>query len=120
MCFPKLASIGSYTFNYCYSLKNVTLPYNATSIGTSFFNPCYNLREIVIPQSVTSIAANAFANNYVMTSMKFTRSTPPTAVADSFSSLNDDCIIYVPSGRLSAYKSAANYPDSSTYTYVEY
>ena len=45
---------------------------------------------------------------------------PPIAINSSFTDIPTDCIIYVPQGSLSAYKSASNYPNPNTYTYVEY
>jgi hypothetical protein len=48
-------------------------------------------------------------------------STTPPTVSNKYewSSVQTDCIIYVPTGSLEAYTSAANYPSSSTYQYKE-
>jgi hypothetical protein len=52
--------------------------------------------------------------------LRFNSATPPTvANSNAFSNLQSTCIISVPTGKLSAYTSAANYPSSSTYTYIE-
>jgi hypothetical protein len=37
----------------------------------------------------------------------------------TFANIPTDCVIVVPTGTLSAYTSATNYPDSATYTYIE-
>ena len=49
------ANIGSYAFNYCYSLSSITIPSSVTSIGTNAFRYCYSLASVVIPSGVTSI-----------------------------------------------------------------
>lgn len=56
-----------------------------------------------------------------MESIKFTSTTPPTvSSSNTWNSIPTSCIIYVPTGTLNAYKTATNYPNPSTYTYVEY
>lgn len=56
-----------------------------------------------------------------MKSIKFHRDSPAGCQSSSaWTNIPTTCIIYVPTGSLAAYTSAANYPDSSTYTYEEY
>lgn len=55
-----------------------------------------------------------------MKSIHFLPTTPPTvAEANAWTNLPTDCTIYVPTGTLADYTTAANYPDPATYTYVE-
>jgi hypothetical protein len=56
-----VTSIGTSTFNTCYSLQSIVIPSSVTSIGTSAFQSCYSLQSIVIPSSVTSIGTSAFS-----------------------------------------------------------
>ena len=116
-----MTSIGSNAFYYCYSLSAVTIPDSVTSIGDNAFQNCYSLSSVTIPDSVTDIALNAFNGCNGLAKITFCSDTPP-AVANSyvFYGIPTDCKIYVPQGSLSAYTSAQNYPDSSTYTYIEY
>ena len=115
-----VTSIGNSAFNYCYALTDITIPGTVTSIGSNAFYYCFALASITIPSLVTSIASKAFQYCYGLGSIHFKPTTPPTVDAsDAFSNLPTDCIIYVPTGTLSAYTSATNYPSSSTYTYVE-
>ena len=138
-----VTSIGMSTFQNCYSLSSITLPDNVTSIGNSAFRSCYSLSSIIIPDNVTSIGSYAFQNCYNLSSITisdgvtsigstvfskcygvahlyFLPTTPPSVSnSNAFSGIPTDCVIHVPVGSLSAYTSAANYPSSSTYTYVE-
>ena len=89
-------------------------------IGTYAFDSCYSLASITIPSGVTSIGSNAFSNDYGLGEIHFKPTTPPTcANSNAWTNLQTDCVIYVPTGSLSAYTSATNYPSSSTYTYIE-
>ena len=57
---------------------------------------------------------------YGLKELHFKPTTPPAvANANAFTGLPTDCVIYVPTGKLSAYTSAQNYPSSASYTYVE-
>ena len=108
------------SFGYgCTSLQSVSLPDSITQIGAQAFRNCYSLASVTIPQAVTSIAANAF-NACQLGEIHFKPTTPPTFAANTvFGNIPTDCKIYVPTGTLSDYTSAANYPSSSTYTYIE-
>ncbi len=120
ICLPYgLDEIGNYGV-YNPSVKTAQIPNTVTSLGTSVFNGCYGLSSLIIPSSVTSIGATCFQNCYGLGEIHFKSTTPPTVSASTaFTNLPTDCVIYVPSGSLSAYTSATNYPSSSTYTYVE-
>lgn len=111
---------GTYCFRNCYALKRIAIPSGATSVVSNCFNGCSSLSKIVIPDSVTSIAASSFANCSALKEIHFKGATPPSvANSNAWTSLPTDCKIYVPSGKLSAYTGATNYPSSSTYTYIE-
>jgi len=115
-----VTSIGSNAFEYCYALSSITIPSGVTSIGSNAFSTCSCITSITIPSSVTSIATKAFQSCYGLGAIHFERTTPPVVDAsDAFSNLPTDCKIYVPTGYLTAYTTASNYPDSSTYTYIE-
>ena len=105
-----VTSIGPSTFCYCYSLTNIVIPGSVTSIGPSAFFDCYSLASIVIPDSVTSIGRAAFNACYGMAEYHLKPTTPPAlSNTDAFSSISDDCIIYVPQGSLEAYQTATNW-----------
>lgn len=115
-----ITALNASVFSYCYSLQNIVIPSTVTTIGQYAFQYCYSLVTITIPSNVTSIGNYAFYLCRGLREIHFTRSTPPNIGGSAtFSGLPAYCKIYVPTGYLSAYTSATNYPSSSTYTYIE-
>lgn len=112
-------SLDSSTFANCECLRAINLPTGLTSIGASQFSGCNSLTKLTIPAGITSLPTSCLAGLFGLSELHFAASTPPTAVSTAFSNLAADCVIYVPTGKLSSYKSAQYYPSSSTYTYVE-
>ena len=115
-----VTSFENYMFQSCSALTSITIPNSVTSFGNSALLSCSALTSITIPNSVTDIKSSGMSGCYGLGNIKFSRSTPATVSTNVFYDLPTDCIIYVPTGSLSAYTSASNYPSSSTYTYVEY
>lgn len=138
---PGLYSLGEYAFSACQSLTSITLPPSCNTIKKGAFSRCYSLAKLImssgvqtikskafeycralsnvtIPVSMSSIEESAFLS-WAVGEIHFKPYTPPTVAAGVFSSIPTDCKIYVPTGRLSAYTSASNYPSSSTYQYIE-
>lgn len=112
--------LGKYMFNSLPALVEINIPDTVTSLGDYCFNGCIGLGVLTIPATVTYIGANALASLTSLDELHFMGATPPTVTnSNAFNSLPTRCKIYVPTGKLAAYTSAANYPSSSTYTYVE-
>lgn len=57
-----MTSIGSYAFNNCSGLTNVTIGNAVTSIGRYAFQYCSSLKNVTIGAGVTSIGTRAFFN----------------------------------------------------------
>ncbi len=55
-----ITSIGSYAFDYCYNLTDVTVPPTLKKVGCNAFFECYMLKNISLPESVAVIESNAF------------------------------------------------------------
>ena len=112
-----VTSIGASAVYSCSCLIRITIPDSVTSIETGAFNYCSCLTIITIPDGVTSIGANAFRNCRSAVEYHLAPTTPPTLEnTNAFSSIADDCVIYVPYSAdhsvLNAYKTASNW---STY-----
>ena len=101
-----VTSIGTYAFNNCYSLVSITIPSGVTSIGTYAFNNCSSLASVTIPSGVTSIGDNAFQNCYGVKEYHIKPTSVPTAGTTIFKNIVSDCVIYVPSAKLSDYQTA--------------
>lgn len=106
-----VTSIGEVAFNDCYNLTSINIPSGVTSIANYTFSSCYNLTGITIPSGVTTIGISAFEGCSSLASITCLATTPPTLGRDVFDNTNN-CPIYVPSGSVSAYKSASGW---STY-----
>lgn len=114
-----VTSVGSEDFKDCNGLKQIYISPNIDNYPTSFLSSCYSLSKLTIDSNIEVL--NSLALNHVgLGELHFKSSTPPIAMDSKvFKSLSTDCKIYVPTGSLSAYTSATNYPDSSIYTYIE-
>lgn len=110
-----LRTIGRSAFNSCNSLTSVTLNQGLTSINSSFVY-CANLTNLVIPASVTTIEGQAFniGSSSKKATIKMLGTTPPTISTNAFSTsaLNK---ILIPASALSAYSSAANWSNLTSY-----
>ena len=113
-----LTSIGESAFYWDYNVLEIKLPEKLTDIGRYALQAMSGLTSLVIPSKVTHIGSMAINLCWGLGRLRFEPTTPPK-MDYKLSGLSTDCIISVPVGSLSAYKSAANYPSSSTYTYIE-
>ena len=115
-----ITTIYQSSFYYCMGVYDLTISSGVTTIETQAFYNGFSLETLTIPANVTSIATKAFSGLYTLQALHFLGSTPPTlGASDVFANLRTSCVIYVPTGSLSAYTSAQYYPSSSSYTYVE-
>ena len=58
-----VGTIGSYAFNGCLQLKNITIPENITEIGSWAFGGCSKLEFIQLPRTLKYIRNAAFFNS---------------------------------------------------------
>lgn len=104
---------------YSAMLRSANLGANVT-IRDCAFEGCYALASVTIPDSVTSIGDCAFEWCYGMAEYHLKPTTPPTITSTNvFHGLPSDCVIYVPSGCLSVYRSATNWSNYTNYMQEE-
>lgn len=109
---PKnLTTLEYGAFNQCYSLKTITIPEGVTRIEGDAFSLCRSLETITIPSTVTFLGYNAFNNCWGLKEIKCLPSTPPTCENNGVFGSTGDCPIYVPSGSVTAYKTAEYWKD---------
>ena len=101
-----VTSIGADAFADCSSLTSVDFPDALNSIGVEAFAGCSGLTSVIIPESVTSIGDIAFMGCNGLTSFVCLAEVPPSSVTYLTFYQTDYFPIYVPSGSVSAYKSA--------------
>lgn len=91
-------------FAHCEGMSSITLPDNLDTLGGYAFQYNYKLKEITIPSGVTSIGAGCFDKCGRMEYYYLLPTTPPT-LGDVyvFVDILADCVMYVPTGTLSAY-----------------
>lgn len=111
---------NSYAFRGASALERFVIPDGTTELATGMLYGLYGLSRLVIPSSVTNIKATALYACTGLMELHFKSTTPPTVEnSNAFTNIPTGCKIYVPSGSLSAYTTATNYPSSATYTYIE-
>ena len=103
-----VTNILNQTFYECKSLTSVTIPNSVTSINEWAFFGCSGLTSVTIGSGVTSIGDAAFYYCRSLTSITILATNPPT-LYNSYVFYGSNCPIYVPSGRVQAYKSATNW-----------
>lgn len=100
-------------------VTEISIPEPVTELGDSALAGVV-LDKLVIPEKVATLGPSALGGIPTLSELHFKKATPPTVSnANTFQYLSTDCKLYVPSGKLSAYEAASNYPDPDTYTYVE-
>ena len=108
--------IDSDAFFVCRNLKRINsnidgvfnIPSGVTEIGTYAFQGCSCLTSVVLPATITKIGTNSFARNSNLTSLTCLATTPP--IGDTLMlSFSDNCLIYVPTESVEAYKSASGW-----------
>lgn len=128
--FPSTTSISSSiassftnSWQYTEDLEELSIPEGLITIVSNSFASNYSLRKLIIPSTVSSIKDQLTnVSLYSLVEIHFKNSNPPTLLSNSIftaSKLNPNLKIYVPTGSLSAYESAANYPSSASFTYIE-
>jgi hypothetical protein len=100
-----IKEIASAAFRNCSSLPSVTISNSVTKIDESAFAYCTSLSSITIPNNVSKIEEHAFEGCSNLKSI-YVGSVPAQITATTFNNVNKTtCVLFVPSGSLSRYKS---------------
>ena len=97
--------VGKEWFKDCDKLSNILLPSTVKRIGASAFQYCSSLQEIEIPAGVEEIESMAFAGCNKLNRIVVRGEQPAKIGAISFEQ-NSLLKIYVPTGKVNAYKQA--------------
>ncbi len=118
-------TVGGNAFYGVTSFQTVDLKEGVQTIGSGAFQNCRGICSITFPSTLTQVGSMAFNACGALSVIKFIPATPPVLSSSSdFFNIAQGCKIYVPYSEdhsiLNAYKTATNYPNPNTYTYVEY
>lgn len=97
-------------FEECTSLETVDLCEGITTIHNDSFKGCVSLKKITIPSTVTNINGSSFRGCTALKEIHLLPTTPPALNnITAFDNVPSDCVFYVPSASLNAYKTASNW-----------
>ena len=106
----------SYMFDGCTGLTTApSLP--ATTLAYSCYRYMFSGCTGITSHDVATLnnSQNTFQNNRSCASLTIHAETPPTIVNSTITGLKTDCIIYVPSASVDAYKAAQNWSARAAY-----
>lgn len=113
----RVTSIGNKAFFGCTKLCDFQTGPAVSSIGDNTFSGCVGLKNFTIGQSVSKIGSYAFKGCVNIEKITCYASNPPTCNSLALNDINKfSCVLSVPNGTLSAYKSAYQWKD---FFYVE-
>ena len=96
-----------------------TKTYKVTSIRDGAFSGCTGLTSVTIPCTMTTIGNNVFSGCTSLKSIYSNMLYPQSLGTGAFTSVPDDCVLYIPIGTLTAYKNAGWTKETTGITIVE-
>ena len=93
------------------SVRDITIPADATALGAAAFIENYNLRKVTCLGDIASVSAQAFQYCYALRYVDFTHCTavPTLANVNAFGSTHSQLEIRVPAGLVEEWKAATNW-----------
>lgn len=101
-----LTNLGSYAFSGCKNFPSINIPQYITIIPTGCFYDCDGMTDIYLPENVRLIQSKAFGECGGLVNFTCYATEPPAIYSDTFSGMNENLKIYVPSESVNAYKTA--------------
>ena len=101
-----LTTLGSYAFSGCKNFPSINIPQYITIIPTGCFYDCDGMTDIYLPENVRLIQSKAFGECGGLVNFTCYATEPPAIYSDTFSGINEQLKIYVPSESVNAYKTA--------------
>lgn len=101
-----LTTLGSYAFSGCKNFPSINIPQYITIIPTGCFYDCDGMTDIYLPENVRLIQSKAFGECGGLVNFTCYATEPPAIYSDTFSGMNEQLKIYVPSESVNAYKTA--------------
>lgn len=101
-----LTTLGSYAFSGCKNFPSINIPQYITIIPTGCFYDCDGMTDIYLPENVRLIQSKAFGECSGLVNFTCYATEPPAIYSDTFSGMNEQLKIYVPSESVNAYKTA--------------
>ena len=99
-----ITKIGDYAFQHCSGLTSLTLPAGITKIGDYAFQHCSGLTSLNLPAGITSIGDEAFQNCSGLTSIYVYAEKVPKIGSNVFGEVDaKKCTLYVPMGTYDDY-----------------
>ena len=99
-----ITKIGSFAFLGCRGLTSLTLPAGITKIGDYAFSGCSGLTSLNLPAGITSIGDEAFQNCSGLTSIYVYAEKVPKIGSNVFGEVDaKKCTLYVPMGTYDDY-----------------
>ena len=112
-----VTSIGNGAFSVCQSLTTVTIPDSVITIENYAFGNCSSLTTVIIGSSVATIGEQVFRNCSNLSTINCYIATPLSINANVFQNVNQStCCLYVPTGSVSSYQTAAVWQDFNCLT----
>lgn len=127
----KLAYTPENLFQYCSTIKSVTIPEGVTDIGIRSFYDCYNLAEVSLPKSLENLGSYAFCDTKIKSLVLpenvewiadyalyassleylYVKAVEPPQISwtGRYNFIDDVKNIYVPQSAVNAYKSATGW-----------
>lgn len=101
-----LTNLGSYAFSGCKNFPSINIPQYITIIPTGCFYDCDGMTDIYLLENVRLIQSKAFGECGGLVNFTCYATEPPAIYSDTFSGMNENLKIYVPSESVNAYKTA--------------